>query len=86
MTGVTAPRARCGRSFDHPGAQLTISTTWMKYQIPFDGLAQIGFGNKSPIGTAFPKNAITLLKWDIGIPMTGPTEEWDLMVDDLTFY
>jgi hypothetical protein len=72
--------------FDHPGAQLTITTTWTRYQIPFDGLAQIGFGNKSPVGAQFPKNAITLLKWDIGIPMTGATEQWDLMVDDLTFY
>jgi len=34
----------------------------------------------------FPKNAITLLKWDIGIPMTGPTDPWELTVDDLTFY
>jgi len=72
--------------FDHPGAQLTISTTWMKYQIPFASLTQIGFGNQSPTGAAFPKNAITLIKWDIGIPMTGATEAWDLSVDDLTFY
>jgi hypothetical protein len=72
--------------FDHPGAPLTISTTWMKYQIPFASLTQIGFGNQSPTGAAFPRSAITLLKWDIGVPMTGPTDPWDLSVDDLTFY
>lgn len=73
--------------FDHPGAQLTVSgKTWTKYQIPFDSLTQLGFGNKSPLGAQFPKNAITLLKWDIGIPQTGPTEPWELWIDDLSFY
>lgn len=72
--------------FDHPGAQLMISTTWMKYQIRFDSLTQLGFGNKSPLGAQFPKNAITLLKWDIGIPQNGPTAPWVLWIDDLTFY
>ena len=72
--------------FDHPGAQLTITTTWTKYQIPFASLTQLGFGNPSPVGQAFPKDAITLLKWDLGIPRTGPTAPWELWVDDLTFY
>jgi hypothetical protein len=72
--------------FDHPGAQLAMSSTWAKYTIPFASLTQLGFGNPSPVGAMFPKNAITLLKWDIGIPMTGPTDPWDLSVDDLTFY
>jgi hypothetical protein len=72
--------------FDHPGAQLAIGTTWMKYQIAFDSLTQLGFGNKSPLGALFPKDAITLLKWDIGIPPTGPTAPWELWIDDLTFY
>jgi len=80
-----APGDKTG-CFDHPGAQLTIGTTWMKYQIPFDSLTQLGFGNKSPVGAQFPKDAITLLKWDIGIPSTGPTAAWELWVDDLTFY
>lgn len=72
--------------YDHPGAQLTITTTWTKYQVPFASLTQLGFGNPSPVGQVFPKDAITLLKWDIGIPMTGPTAPWELWVDDLTFY
>jgi hypothetical protein len=72
--------------FDDPGAQLTITTTWTKYQIPFASLVQIGFGNPSPVGADFPKNAITHIKWDIGIPMSGPTAAWELWVDDLTFY
>jgi hypothetical protein len=72
--------------FDHPGAQLTISTTWAKYQIPFASLTQLGFGNPSPLGDRFPRDAITLLKWDIGIPTTGQAAPWDLWVDDLTFY
>jgi len=71
---------------DHPGAQLTISTTWTKYQVPFDSLTQAGFGNPSPIGAQFPKGAIVQLKWDIGIPATGPTPPWELWIDDLTFY
>jgi len=49
-------------------------------------LTQLGFGNPSPVGQAFPKEAITLLKWDLGIPSTGPTAPWELWVDDLTFY
>ncbi len=72
--------------FDDPGEQLTISTVWTKYQIPFTSLAQIGVGNPSPSGATFPKNAITHLKWDIGIPMTGPTATWELWIDDLKFY
>lgn len=72
--------------FDHPGAQLAITTAWTKYQIPFASLVQIGFGNVSPVGQMFPKNAITLLKWDIGIPTSGPTGPWELWIDDLTFY
>jgi hypothetical protein len=73
--------------FDNPGAHLIISgKTWMKYQVPFASLVQIGFGNPSPTGVNFPKQAITHLKWDIGIPPTGATEAWDLWVDDVTFY
>jgi hypothetical protein len=72
--------------FDRPGAQLTITTTWRRYQVPFASLTQLGFGNPSPTGQMFPKNAITLLKWDLGIPMTGQTAPWELWVDDLTFY
>lgn len=72
--------------FDHPGAQLEPGTTWKKYTIPFADLRQLGFGNKSPVDAQFPKNAITLLKWDIGIPSTGPTAPWELWIDDLTFY
>jgi hypothetical protein len=58
----------------------------MKYQVPFASLEQIGFGNPSPTGVNFPKQAIVRLKWDIGIPPTGATEAWDLWVDDVTFY
>ncbi|HEU4730473.1 MAG TPA: hypothetical protein VFT22_21390 [Kofleriaceae bacterium] len=72
--------------FDNPGAPLTITTAWTKYQIPFDSLTQVGFGNPSPTGALFPKDAITHIKWDIGIPMTGQTLPWELWVDDLTFY
>ena len=72
--------------FDHPGAPLPITTTWTKYQIPFASLVPNGVGNQNPMGAMFPKNAITLLKWDIGIPRTGATEPWELWVDDLSFY
>jgi hypothetical protein len=73
--------------FDNPGAQLAVSgATWTKYQVPFTTLRQIGFGLPSPIGDSFPKNAITHIKWDIGIPPTGPTAAWDLWVDDVQFY
>jgi len=41
--------------FDHPGAQLTVTTTWTKYQIPFASLTQIGFGNPSPLGRRFQR-------------------------------
>jgi hypothetical protein len=75
LNGTTMPAA--------PGRP---NNLWMKYQIPFASLTQIGFGNQSPTGAAFPRSAITLLKWDIGVPMTGPTDPWDLSVDDLTFY
>jgi len=74
--------------FDNPGAQLAISgTTWMEYKVAFDTLTQIGFGLPSPTGVNFPKQAITHIKWDIGIPTDDTaTEAWDLWVDDLTFY
>lgn len=72
--------------FDSPGAQLTPSTTWTKYQVPFASLVQLGFGNPSPLGADFPKRAIVNVRWDIGIPPTDPTGPWQLWVDDLTFY
>ena len=84
---VKAPSAGGAQGcFDSPGAQLTASTTWTKYQVPFASLVQLGFGNKSPVGSDFPKNKIINFKWDIGIPQTGPTGAWDIWVDDLTFY
>jgi len=72
--------------FDSPGMQLTPSTTWTKYQVPFADLVQLGFGNPSPLGADFPKRAIFNLKWDVGIPTNDPAAPWDLQVDDLTFY
>ena len=83
MCTTTAGPKGC---YDHPGAQLAISTTWTKYQIPFDSLTQAGFGNPSPLGAQFPRGAIVQLKWDLGIPATGPTPPWELWIDDLTFY
>ena len=72
--------------YDHPGFQLMPSTTWMRYQVAFKDLTQAGFGNPSPIGDAFPRSAITAIRWDINIPSTGPTAAWELWVDDVTFY
>ena len=72
--------------YDNPGAELAITTEWTKYQVPFASLTQLGFGNPSPLGDAFPKSAIIHLKWDVGVPMTGPTAPWELWIDDLTFY
>jgi hypothetical protein len=72
--------------YDHPGAPLTPSTAWAMYQIPFVSLTQAGFGNTSPIGAAFPSNAITAVRWDVNVPATGPTAPWELWVDDVTFY
>lgn len=72
--------------YDNPGAQLQITTAWTKYQIPFNSLTQLGYGNPSPLGADFPKHQILHLKWDLGIPMIGPTAPWELWIDDLTFY
>lgn len=72
--------------FDHPGLQLAVHSTWSRYQVPFASLTQLGFGNHSPTGAAFPRNAITLMKWDIGVPSSGPTGSWELWVDNLQFY
>ena len=83
MCTTTAGPRSC---YDHPGAQLAISTAWMKYQVPFASLTQLGFGNPSPLGAQFPKGALVQLKWDIAISATGPTPPWELWVDDLTFY
>ena len=82
-TGDTSGPKGC---YDNPGADLAITTEWTKYQVPFASLTQLGFGNPSPLGDTFPKSAIIHLKWDIGIPMTGPTAPWELWIDDLTFY
>lgn len=81
---TTAPGAT--GCYDHPGAQLAVSTTWTRYQIPFDSLVQAGFGNPSPLGAAFPKAAIVLVSWDLGIPAMGAIAPWELWIDDLTFY
>jgi hypothetical protein len=74
------------RCFDSPGLELDPSKVWTKYQVPFASLVQLGFGNKSPLGADFPKNKIINLKWDLGIPQTGPTRAWEFWVDDVTFY
>jgi hypothetical protein len=71
--------------FDNPGAQLAVSgMTWTLYRVEFAGLQPLGFGLSTPRDSI--KNAITHIKWDIGIPSTGPTPQWDLWVDDVTFY
>lgn len=73
--------------YDNPGFQLTPHDgTWERYEVRFDQLTQLGFGLPSPTGPNFPKNAITHIKWDIGIPETGATPAWELWVDDLTFF
>jgi hypothetical protein len=81
---TTAPgSAAC---WDEPAANLARSTTWTKYQIPFAALRQGGWGNPSPIGPDFPKDAIARVNWYITIPQTGPAPAWDLWIDHLTFY
>jgi hypothetical protein len=73
--------------FDNPGAQLTVSgMVWTRYEVAFASLHQLGFGRHCPTGAEFPRAAITHLKWDIGIPMSGPTPPWDLWVDNVEFY
>lgn len=84
--GMCSPAGGPQGCFDNPATQLAITTTWTKYQVPFASLVQSGFGNPSPVGAAFPREAITHVRWDIGIPDTAPTEPWELWVDDLTFY
>ncbi len=37
-------------------------------------------------GTPATGDRITLVRWDINIPATGPTEPWELWVDDVTLY
>jgi hypothetical protein len=72
--------------YDHAGAPLAPSTTWTTYQVPFATLTQVGFGNPSPTGAAFPSNAIINIRWDINVPTTGPTPAWELWIDGVTFY
>jgi hypothetical protein len=72
--------------WDEPAANLPRSTAWTKYQIPFAALKQGGWGNPSPVGPDFPRNAIARINWYILIPQTGPTPAWDLWIDEVSFY
>jgi hypothetical protein len=73
--------------YDNPGIGLTLSaTSWMMYRVPFADLMQQDYGFPSPVGPAFPRSAITHIRWDIGIAELGPTEPWELWIDDLMFY
>jgi hypothetical protein len=72
--------------YDLPAAPLAPSTAWTQYQVPFASLTQAGFGNPSPLGDAFPKSAITVVRWDIDIPATDPAPPWELWVDSVSFY
>jgi len=83
MESNAPPMTGC---YDRPGATLAVNTSWTKYQVPFAGLLRSGFGNPSPVGSAFPKQAIVVLEWAIRIPDTGPTPPWELWIDDLEFY
>lgn len=83
MCSTTGGASGC---YDHPGAALAPSTTWTKYEVPFASLTQVGFGNPSPIGAAFPASAIVFVRWDINIPITGPTQPWELWIDNVTLY
>src|SRR4051812_47406071 len=74
------------RCYDHPNAPLTPSTEWTRYQIPFASLTQFASGNPSPLGDAFPKDAIIYLQWLIGTSDSGSTPAWELWIDDVTFY
>jgi hypothetical protein len=84
--GMCTPADGDTECYDHPQAPLAPSTTWTQYRIAFNTLKQVGFGNQSPIGAAFPSSAITFIRWDIGIPATAPVEPWELWIDNLTFY
>lgn len=73
--------------YDNPGIALTPHDgTWQLYEVRFDQLQQLDFGLPSPVGASFPKDAITHIKWDVGIPQTGATPAWDLVVDDIKFF
>jgi hypothetical protein len=72
--------------YDHPNAELANASTWTKYQIPFASLRQFGGGYPSPVGDAFPRDALIFIQWLIGVPATGTTPPWELWIDDLTFY
>lgn len=72
--------------WDEPAVALAHSTSWTKYQIPFAALKQGGWGNPSPVGPDFPRNAIARVNWYIVVPQTGPAPSWDLWIDNLAFY
>jgi len=79
----TSDKSDC---FDHPGVHLATSTAWKHYKVAFADLTQLGFGLPSPTGPSFPKQAITRIKWDLGIASSGPTPDWELWIDNLAFY
>lgn len=72
--------------YDDPSAALSVGAGWTTYQVPFATLTQRGFGNPSPLGASFPRDHITRLNWLVIVPDSGPTEPWDLVIDNVTFY
>jgi hypothetical protein len=73
--------------YDDAGMDLAMTgAIWTKFNVPFAQLTQYGYGNPSPLGASFPRDAITRIQWEIGIPDTGNTEAWELWIDDLRFY
>jgi hypothetical protein len=72
---------------DHAYMALTPNAAWTQVMVPFSSLTmQEGFGNKTGLGSSFPKSAIYQILWKVMIPTTGATPAWDIWIDNLSFY
>ncbi len=65
--------------YDDFGIVLTLTDTWMLYDVPFSSLTTENFGYQPPGG--FNPAAISALQWQF-----GPGTDFDMWVDDIVLY
>jgi hypothetical protein len=67
---------RCGDGFV---SNISLSTDWQYYKLPFDGFQQVGFGKKAPPNDV-PQKTLYTISFLFSVGYT------DFFLDNVTFY
>jgi hypothetical protein len=69
---------------DHFGTSITLDTEWQRVDIPFDVLAQQGFGD--PQAESFTALALYQVQFKFGKSLFADDAAYEIWIDDIVFY